>query len=57
MEVVVGNAPGWAEPWARSQICSVEPDGTPYGLALVDEMGFAIDQRDVQLARIVGERS
>jgi hypothetical protein len=55
MEVVVGNAPGWAEPWARAQVCCVVPDGTSYGLALIDEMGFAVDERDVQLARIVGE--
>ena len=55
MEVVVGNAPGWSEPWARARVCHVEPDGTPYGMALVDEAGFAIDQMDVQLARIAGE--
>lgn len=55
MEVVVGNAPGWSDPWSRAQVCRVEPDGTPYGLALVDQLGFVVDQRDIQLARIVGD--
>ncbi|MEM6275094.1 MAG: hypothetical protein AAF735_07630 [Myxococcota bacterium] len=54
MEVVSGSAPGWDEPWARSQLCHVMPDA-PYRPVLVDEAGFVVDERDVQLARIVGE--
>ncbi|MEK7704889.1 MAG: hypothetical protein AAB426_08015 [Myxococcota bacterium] len=56
MEVVVGNAPGWADPWARAQVCCAVPDGTPYGgLALIDKTGSVIDERDIQLARIGGK--
>jgi len=54
LEVVAGSAPGWAEPWSRAQRCSVVQDG-PYSEVLVDEGGFLVDPRDVQLARIVGE--
>ncbi len=52
LEVVVGSAPGWAEPWARAQLCSVVPESRGYGMVLVDDEGFAVDDRDVQLARI-----
>ncbi|HEX5042983.1 MAG TPA: hypothetical protein VFV75_08755 [Candidatus Polarisedimenticolaceae bacterium] len=52
LDVVVGGAPGWAEPWARRERCSVERDPGGYGLALIDERGFEIDDRDVQLARL-----
>lgn len=56
MEVVVGNAPAWAEPWARAQVCCVVPDGTPYGgLAFIDKTGSIVDERDVQFARIGGK--
>jgi len=53
LEVVFGSAPGWAQPWSRVRRCMVraEPDG--HWLTLVDEEGFAIDDLDVQLARLV----
>ena len=52
LEVVAGGAPGWAEPWARAQYCHVERDSSGYGLLLVDDEGFEVDDRDVQLARL-----
>ena len=57
MEVVVGSAPGWAEPWARAQLCRVVPEPRGYRTLLVDDEGFAVDDRDVQLARIATRRS
>ena len=52
LEVVVGSAPGWAEPWARAQLFRVVRESSGYGTVLVDDEGFAVDDRDVQLARI-----
>lgn len=52
LEVVVGSAPGWAEPWARAQLCRVARESNGYGMVLVDDEGFAADDREVQLARI-----
>lgn len=52
LEVVVGSAPGWAEPWARAQLCRVVGAARGYGTVLVDDEGSAVDDRDVQLARI-----
>jgi hypothetical protein len=34
-------------------LCHVVSDGSPYGRCLVDDKGFPVDDRDVQLARIV----
>lgn len=52
LDVVVGGAPGWGEPWARAERCDVSRDRGGYGLALIDEEGYEIDDRDVQLARL-----
>jgi hypothetical protein len=41
-----------AEPWARAQLCRVVRDSSGYGIVLVDDEGFAVNDRDVQLARI-----
>ncbi len=51
LEVVVGDAPGWADPWTRAYRCSVVRDDHGYGLVLIDEDGFAVDDWEVQLAR------
>jgi hypothetical protein len=56
LEVVAGNAPGWAAPWARARRCRVERDGAGYGLWLVDEAGLGVDDRQVQLARLAPTR-
>ncbi len=52
LEVVAGNAPGWIEPWARAFRCHVVPDADGYGMSLIDEDGFVLDDRDIQLARL-----
>lgn len=53
LEVVSGSAPGWGNPWARARVCQVVSDARPYGRRLVDNEGFPVDDRDVQLARVV----
>ena len=52
LEVVVGSAPGWSDPWARAEQASVEIDEDGWPLWLVDEQGDAIDEAEVQLARL-----
>ncbi len=53
LEVVVGSAPGWANPWARGQRARVEPTRDGYGWILVDEVGMEMDDWEVQRARLV----
>jgi len=53
LEAVIGSAPGWAEPWARARLCRVEKDPRGWGHMLLDDQGFPIDEREVQLARLV----
>jgi len=53
LEVVVGSAPGWQDPWARARRCRVVSDGTRWGRHLIDPTGAVLRERDVQLARLV----
>jgi hypothetical protein len=52
LEVVVGSAPGWAEPWSRVRLAYVEEVNPRWRPALVDEDGFTIDEAAVQRARL-----
>ena len=52
VEVVVGAAPGWADPWSRVQTAFVERVEDNGRTRLVDTEGFVIDEHEVQLARI-----
>lgn len=52
LEVVVGNAPGWSEPWSRMRLAHVEQDASGWQTWLVDEDGFVIDEAEVQRARL-----
>ncbi len=53
LEVVVGSAPGWSEPWSRLRRAYVEQDDERWRrMWLVDEDGVRIDEADVQRARI-----
>lgn len=51
LEVVVGTAPGWSEPWSRSRLAHVEQDASGWRTWLVDERGVRIDETEVQRAR------
>ncbi|HET9986824.1 MAG TPA: hypothetical protein VFQ38_24825 [Longimicrobiales bacterium] len=54
LEVVVGSAPGWDDPWARAVACASVRDPGGYGFLLVGESGWVLDKRDVQRARLAG---
>ena len=57
LEVVVGSAPGWADPWSRVRRAYVATDQWQYPSFLVDEQGDEIFRAEVQLARLaVGSR-
>lgn len=55
LEVVVGSAPGWADPWSRAQRARVEKEHQGWRSWLVDEAGHLIDEDEIQLARLVGQ--
>lgn len=52
LEVVVGAAPGWSEPWSRVRLAHVEQDANGWRTWLLDEDGFPIDEGEVQRARL-----
>jgi hypothetical protein len=52
LEVVVGSAPGWAEPWSRARRVYVRSDEPRWRWWLEDEEGYPTDEADVQLARL-----
>lgn len=54
LEVVVGSAPGWTDPWSRAQSVRVVKPPTGWRTALVDADGFLIDEDEVQRARLPG---
>ncbi len=54
LEVVIGSAPGWADPWARAQRVFVSEDADGGGMGMVGDRG-AIHADEVQLARLAGE--
>lgn len=52
LEVVVGTAPGWGEPWARVRLARVEQDESGWRTWLTGDDGFPIDEAEVQRARL-----
>ena len=56
IEAVIGSAPGWTEPWARARVCQIGKDVSGNWLHLIDEEGYPIDDREVQLARLIDRR-
>jgi hypothetical protein len=52
LDVVVGNAPSWADPWSRVQRAYVEEEAQGWRSWLVDEQGYLIHEEEVQLARL-----
>ena len=57
LEVVVGAAPGWAEPWSRARRVRVVRGEGGYRRWLVDDQEVVVPEEDVQRARRVGERA
>lgn len=55
LEVVVGSAPGWADPWSRVRLAHVEQDANGWRTWLVDDDGLPIDEAEVQRARLAVE--
>ncbi len=55
LAVVVGTAPGWADPWSRVRRVYVEKEEQGWRSWLVDEEGYVIDDEEVQLARLLGQ--
>lgn len=49
IEVVVGSAPGWTDPWSRVQPARVVREGYDYVVVGIDGI---ISREDVQLARL-----
>lgn len=52
VEVVTGNAPGWADPWSHARRTRVVKDG--WWWWLIDKEGRVIHPDDVQAARLPG---
>lgn len=53
LEVVVGSAPGWGNPWSRAQRAFVATDAWHSPSLLADEHGYEIPRAEVQLARLL----
>jgi hypothetical protein len=53
LEVVVGSAPGWAEPWSRARRVGVVKGASGWDRHLIDAKGAVIEDRDVQAARVI----
>ncbi|MBI4500912.1 MAG: hypothetical protein HY700_07100 [Gemmatimonadetes bacterium] len=54
LEVVVGSAPGWVDPWSRVRRAYVASDERGWRLWLLDEQGYPFDEALVQAARLPG---
>jgi hypothetical protein len=52
MEVVLGTAPGWEDPWSRARTVLARKDATGRWTWLWDERGH-VDDVDIQRARLV----
>lgn len=55
LEVVIGNAPGWANPWSQARRAFVEQDPSGWRTWLVHEDGYVIDEAEIQRARLAGD--
>jgi tetratricopeptide (TPR) repeat protein len=52
LEVVVGTAPGWEDPWSRMRRLYVRKEENWWNSWLIDEDGFVVDEAELQLARL-----
>ncbi len=55
LEIVVGSAPGWADPWSRLRRVHVEKEPDGWRSWLVGDDGYVVDEDEIQLARLSGE--
>ncbi len=54
VDLVVGSAPGWADPWSRARRCSIlEVEPWQVTVRLGGEV-WRLDRRDIQAVRVVG---
>mgnify|MGYP006268683047 CR=1 FL=1 len=53
LEVVVGTAPGFEDPWSRAQPAFVLKEPGRWRSWIADESGYAIDEAEIQRARLV----
>jgi hypothetical protein len=53
LEVVIGAAPGWEDPWSRAIRCAIYPHPGGYGWDLVTPDGYIVDEEDIQAVRAV----
>ena len=52
LDVVVGSAPGWRDPWSRVRRACPATDAWGWPSRLVDEQAYEIPRADVQVARL-----
>ena len=52
LEIVVGSAPGWADPWSRLRLAHVLKEPGGWRSWLFDDTGSAIREDEIQLARL-----
>jgi hypothetical protein len=52
LQVVIGSAPGWTEPWSRARLVRVQPEPGGWRTFMVADDGYVVDDRDVQRARL-----
>ena len=52
LEVVIGGAPGWADPWSRGQLAFVGKERDGWRSWIVDESGYVVQEGDIQRARL-----
>jgi len=57
LQVVVGSAPGWSDPWSRGQLAFVEKEPAGWRAWIVDEGGYVIDEGEIQRARLADPAS
>lgn len=52
LEVVIGSAPGWDDPWSRARVAFPEKDAYGWPTWITDEEGSPIDEDAIQRARL-----
>ena len=53
LELVVGSAPGWSDPWSRGQLAFVAKEPSGWRTWIVDQSGYVINEQEIQRARLV----